>query len=159
MEEYLSHVWRPDCEFVDGKSVERNGFDYNHSRLVTILICKSAEVLMLPSLRMRVASTRVRVPDVCIIRRGGPPEQVVTHPPLAVIEILSEEDRFSATMEKLEDYQRFGIENIWIVDPELRLAYRYTAAGLEGVRDGELTVPGTPIRVVLSEMFAELDRV
>jgi hypothetical protein len=26
------------------------------------------------------------------------------------------------------------------------------------VHSGELTVPGTPIRVVLSELFAELDR-
>jgi hypothetical protein len=29
---------------------------------------------------------------------------------------------------------------------------------LEEVETGELTVPETPIRVVLSEMFAELDR-
>jgi Uma2 family endonuclease len=93
-----------------------------------------------------------------VIKRSGPPEQVLSHPPLAVIEILSGEDRFSATMEKLGDYLRFGIENIWIIDPEPRLAYRYTSAGLEDVHSGELTVPETPIRVVLSELFAELDR-
>jgi Uma2 family endonuclease len=60
--------------------------------------------------------------------------------------------------EKAAQYRRFGIENIWIVDPEPRLAYRYTSAGLEEVRTGELAVPETPIRVVLGEMFAELDR-
>jgi Uma2 family endonuclease len=61
-------------------------------------------------------------------------------------------------MEKLDDYQLFGIDNIWMIDPETRMAYRYTSAGLEEVRIGELTVPGTPIRVVLSEMYADLVR-
>ena len=46
----------------------------------------------------------------------------------------------------------------WIIDPESRVAYRYTSAGLEEVRTGELSVPETPIRVVMSELFAELDR-
>ena len=164
LEEYLSTVWRPDCEFVDGRSEERNGFDFNHSRTVTTLIVTLADkhepwrVMALPSLRMRVAPTRVRVPDLCVIERESPREQVLTHPPLAVIEVLSEDDRLSLTMEKLADYLRFGVGNIWIVDPESRIAYRYTSAGLEKVQTGELAVSGTPIRVVLSEMFAELDR-
>lgn len=45
-----------------------------------------------------------------------------------------------------------------IADPEPRTAFRATEAGLEEVRTGELVVLGTPIRVVLNEMFAELDR-
>jgi Uma2 family endonuclease len=61
-------------------------------------------------------------------------------------------------MRKLGDYPRFGIQNIWVIDPEPRQAYRYTAVGLEEVQTGELAVPETPIRVVLSELFAELDR-
>jgi Uma2 family endonuclease len=60
--------------------------------------------------------------------------------------------------EKASEYRGFGIENIWVIDPEPRLAYRYTSAGFEEVQVGELTVPETPIRVVLSELFAELDR-
>lgn len=149
---------------MDGRTEERNVGTYNHSRTVTWLICSVPDrrepggFIALPSLRMRVSPTRVRVPDVCVIRRGGPKEQVLTHPPLAVIEVLDEEDRFSAMMEKLADFDQFGVENIWIVDPEPRIAYRYTLTGLEEVRDGQLVVPETPIRVVLSEMFAELDR-
>ena len=38
--------------------------------------------------------------------------------------------------------------DIWIIDPEPRIAYRYAEAALEEVLTGELTVPGTPIRVV-----------
>jgi Uma2 family endonuclease len=57
---------------------------------------------------------------------------------------------------KSAEYRQFGIENIWIIDPERRMAWRYTGTGLEEVRTGKLDVPETPIQIVLSEMFAEL---
>jgi Uma2 family endonuclease len=82
----------------------------------------------------------------------------VTQPPLIAIEILSPEDSLHAMQEKAAEYCTFGIGNIWIIDPELRIALRYTGLALEEVQTGELTVPGTSIRVDLAEMFAELDR-
>jgi Uma2 family endonuclease len=75
-----------------------------------------------------------------------------------IIEILSPEDRLSRMTERTDEYLDFGIEHIWIVDPKRRLAYRVTRAGLELAPTGEITVPGTPIHIVLSELFAELDR-
>ena len=164
LEEYLSSSFRPDCDFVDGRSEERNAGRFDHSRMVTVLIGLLSgrqepwQLLALPSLRMRVSPTRVRVPDLCVIGRDSPKEQILTYPPMAVIEVLDEDDRFSTTLEKLADYLRFGIQNIWTVDPEARLAHRYTSPGLEEVRTGELAVPGTPVRVIMSELFAELDR-
>jgi Uma2 family endonuclease len=67
------------------------------------------------------------------------------------------EDSLRAIQEKAAEYRLFGIENIWIIDPESRLACIASEAGLEQVRSGELAVPGTPIRISLSELFAELD--
>ncbi len=84
-------------------------------------------------------------------------ERYITEPPLIAIEILFSEDSLRAMQEKAAEYRQFGIEHIWIIDPEPRLAYRYTGTNLEEVRGGELTVPSTPIRVALSETFAELD--
>jgi Uma2 family endonuclease len=162
LEEYLSSSYRPDCDFVDGRSEERNIGSFDHSIMVRSLICMLTDrqepwrFLALPSLRMRIALKLVRVPDVCLIERTSPREQVLNHPPLAVIEVLDELDRFSATMRKFDDYLRFGIQNIWVIDPEPRIAYRYTAVGLEEVQTGELVVPETPIRVVLNDLFAEL---
>jgi Uma2 family endonuclease len=98
------------------------------------------------------------VPDLSVLRADAPREQIITHPPLIVIEILSPEDRLSRFQDRIEDYLVFGVENIWIIDPERRTAYTATASGLHPVRTNELTVPETPIRVVLSELFAELDR-
>ena len=59
---------------------------------------------------------------------------------------------------KIDDYVDFGIEHIWILDPEGRRAWFADRFGLHLVESGELSVPGTPIRVVLSELFAELDQ-
>jgi Uma2 family endonuclease len=164
LEEYLNSSFSPDCDFVDGRSEERNVGVFNHSALVGAIMVAmhlkrhewNAQVL--PSLRMRVSPTRVRVPDLCLISHDAPKENILTHPPLVVIEVLDEKDRFCATMEKQADFERFGVQRIWIIDPERRAAYKYESGGLGRVVNGELTLPGTPIRVMLSEMFAELDR-
>jgi Uma2 family endonuclease len=162
--EYLSTSWSPDREFVDGRIEERNLGEKEHSiiqRYLTVLFAlKRAEwgVEVFPELRTQIAAQNFRVPDVLVVRAGESFERYLTHPPLIAIEILSPEDRLSAFQEKAVQYRRFGIENIWIIDPEPRIAYRYTSGGLEEVHTGELSVPETPIRVVLSELFAELDR-
>jgi hypothetical protein len=58
----------------------------------------------------------------------------------------------------VDEYVAFQVENIWILDPQKRIAWRADSAGLHQVTEDALTVPGTPIRVVLSELFAELDQ-
>jgi Uma2 family endonuclease len=162
--EYLRTSWSPDREFVDGRIEERNLGEKDHSiiqRYLTVLFAiKRAEwgVEVFPELRTQTAATRFRVPDVLVVRTGESFERYVTQPPLIAIEILSPEDTLRRMQEKAAEYRLFGIENIWIIDPEPRIAYRYAEAALEEVQTGELSVPATPIRVVLSEMFAELDR-
>jgi Uma2 family endonuclease len=162
--EYLATSWSPDREFVDGRIEERNLGEKEHSiiqRYLTVLFAlKRAEwgVEVFPELRTQIAARNFRVPDVLVMRSGESFERYVTRPPLVAIEILSPEDRLSAFQEKAAQYFSFGIENIWVINPETRIAYRYTSAGLEQIHTGELTVPETPIRVVLSELFAELNR-
>jgi hypothetical protein len=46
-----------------------------------------------------------------------------------------------------------------VIDPNARVGYRGTANGLELARSGELSIPETPIRIVLADLFAELDKV
>jgi len=162
--EYLATSWSPDREFVDGRVEERNLGEKDHSiiqRYLTFLfMLKRAEwgVEVFPELRTQIAARNFRVPDVLVVRSGESFDRYLKHPPLIAIEILSPEDTLPRMQTKFAQYLGFGIQNIWIVDPGPRLAYRYTAVGLEEVRSGELSVPGTPIRVVLSELFAELDR-
>jgi Uma2 family endonuclease len=93
---------------------------------------------------------------VLVTRREDKFERYVTRAPLIAIEILSPEDRLAAMQVKAGEYREFGVENVWIIDPERRVAYRYTGTSLEEAP--ELAVPGTPIQVDLDELFAELDR-
>lgn len=162
--EYLRTSWSPDREFVDGRIEERNLGEKEHSiiqRYLTFLfMLKRAEwrAEVFPELRTQTQSKRFRVPDVLVMRAGDAFERYVTRPPLIAIEILSPEDTLRGIQEKAGEYRTFGVEHIWIIDPAPRIAYQYTGSALEEILTGELTVPGTPIRVVLSEMFAELDR-
>jgi len=162
--EYLRTSWSPDREYVDGRIEERNLGEKEHSivqRYLTVLFAiKRAEwgVEVFPELRTQTKATNFRVPDVLVMRAGEKFERYVTQPPLIAIEILSPEDTMNAMRAKAAEYLQFGVGNIWIVDPEPRIAFRYIDRRLEEINTGELIVPGTPIRVVLSEMFAELDR-
>lgn len=162
--EYLHTSWSPDREFVDGRIEERNLGEKEHSiiqgYLTFLFMLKRAEwaVEVFPELRTQTQSRRFRVPDVLVTRADDKFERYITRPPLIAIEILSPEDTLTAMREKAAEYRSFGIEHIWIIDPEPRMAYRYAESALEEVSSGELTVPGTAIRVALSEMFAELDR-
>jgi Uma2 family endonuclease len=149
---------------VDGRIEERNLGEHDHGLLQALLSAlftnnrTAWNVRTVTEVRTQVKSARYRVPDVSILRAGAPREPIVTHPQLVAIEILSPEDRLNRLQEKIDDYVEFGIENIWVIDPETRRAWTADHAGLHPVQNGELAVPGTPIRVVLSEMFAELDR-
>lgn len=165
MREYLRTSWSPDREFVDGRIEERNLGEKEHSiiqgYLTFLFMLKRAEwgIEVFPELRTQTQATRFRVPDVLVVPTGQKFDQYVTQPPLIAIEILSPEDRLGAMQAKAAEYRRFGIENIWIIDPEPRIVYSYSGTALDEVHGGELTVSGTSIRVSLAEMFAELDRV
>jgi len=162
--EYLATSYRPDCDYVDGRIEERNVGEYEHGFLQALLAQlflnngRAWGVRAVTDVRVQVRPTSFRVPDVLVLRLGAPRERVLTHPPLLVIEILSPEDRLSRFQDRIDDYLDFGIEHIWIVDPERRTAQRATRSGMITAENGELTVPETPIRVVLSQLFAELDQ-
>jgi Uma2 family endonuclease len=73
-------------------------------------------------------------------------------------EIVAPEDSFSEMLERVDDYFRMGVQAVWVVDPRRRRAFAAGSGGyLYPVRD-ELTVEGTPVRVPVDEIFAELDQ-
>jgi Uma2 family endonuclease len=164
VEDYLSTVYEHDCEYVDGVIEERDFGEFEHSFLQlflgSIFVAHRAEwsIVAVSEQRIQVKPNSFRVPDLTVLRAGAPRERILTHPPLLVIEIQSPEDTLRRTAAKAAEYLAFGIEHVWVIDPAARVAYRGTAEGLELVRTGELTIPESPIRIVLSDLFAELDR-
>jgi Uma2 family endonuclease len=159
IETYLRTSYHPDCDYVDGEIEERNFGECDHASIQAALIAyffpKRAgwKVHVLPEQRVRVAEKRVRIPDVCLISRDLPVEQVITRPPLVVIEVLSPEDRVRRYNERLEDYRAMGVANIWVIDPETKEGFDWVAGWQERTR---FEVAGTPIYLDLGELFAQL---
>jgi Uma2 family endonuclease len=163
VEEYLSTSYRPDCDYVDGEIRERNLGEFEHANLQTGLSAwfrtrqLALNIRVLVEQRVRVSARRYRIPDVCVIYRSQPIEPVFTQPPLICIEILSKDDSLRSVRERVDDYLNFGVPNVWILDPGLRKAYVCTPTGFQEPENGVLEATGTPIRVPLAEVFAELD--
>jgi Uma2 family endonuclease len=121
--------------------------------------CGNCGVYALPEQRVQTQKTHFRVPDLVILRKGPIREPILTHPPLLAIEVQSPDQSLRYTEAKAQEYLAFGIQHVWVIDPYSRTAWRGAANGLELVRNGELSIAGTLIRVVLDELLAELDRV
>jgi Uma2 family endonuclease len=165
LEEYLSTSYEPDCEYDDGVVVERNLGEFEHAFLQTILATiftnnmEEWGVFGLTEQRVQIAARRFLVPDLCVLRLGSPTEDILTLPPLIAIEILSPEDTIRRAAKKAADYLQFGIEHVWVIDPQARVAYRGTATTLERIPSGELAVTGTSILIRVAELFEKLDRI
>jgi Uma2 family endonuclease len=93
-----------------------------------------------------------------LLRRDAPDEQIITHPPLVCIEILSPEDRFGRIEERIADYLNLGVREVWVIDPVVVQGYRCKGANpRDWQQTNQLTVEGTPIKVDLAEIVADLD--
>jgi Uma2 family endonuclease len=131
VEVYLRSSYEPDAEYVDGEIEERPAGENDHSAWQEAICfwfrqhAQEWNVRVRPELRIQTGPTRFRVPDVTVLDRAQPLEQIVTRPPLAVFEILSPEDRMQRLLRKLEDYRIMGIPEIWVIDPQEAIYYRY----------------------------------
>jgi Uma2 family endonuclease len=138
VEEYLDLVFndRPEPDYVDGEVVERALPTPVHSQIQGLLIVLFAPLMirfrlvLLPELRMRVEPRRFRVVDLAVYRESRPEGRYATTPAYVAIEIVSPDDRHSELTERLEDYRRWGVPHVWLVDPQLKRVYEYTEAGL-----------------------------
>jgi Uma2 family endonuclease len=162
-QEYLDTSYDPDCELVDGHLLERNVGERPHSILQGELIFffgtrrKQLGVRAFPEQRVWVAPRRYRIPDVCVYREPAPRDPVFSTPPFIAIEILSPRDRMSRMRVKIDDYLRFGVQYVWIIDPETHRADVYTASGFYEAKELILRTEDPRIELPLGEMFQALD--
>jgi Uma2 family endonuclease len=71
---------------------------------------------------MKLRTGLYLIPDAAVFYPDEPP-LVPENPPLIAIEILSQDDRLGAAREKLEEYRRWGVAHVWLVDPHSRRLY------------------------------------
>src|ERR1051325_9152915 len=132
VEEYLATSYDPDCDYVDGVIEERNVGEIDHADVQSEVVHvfrshrKTWGVWAATETRVQVSPTRFRVPDVCAVLGGKPAGRIVRTPPFICIEVLSPDDRMSRVREKLNDYLRFGVPYVFLMDPETRQAHRWT---------------------------------
>ncbi|MDP9051118.1 MAG: Uma2 family endonuclease [Acidobacteriota bacterium] len=161
--QYLSNNYSPDCDYVDGEVQERNLGEQDHSDLQTriaVLLSGSQNLSFIrvnTELRVQTGETRFRVPDICVRKKTAPSEQIVKHPPLLCIEILSPEDTLTRTRQKVRDYLDMGVREVWVVDPISRGIMVFSGATMVEHTAGELSVPETPVILALVDIFKVLD--
>jgi Uma2 family endonuclease len=158
VEVYLKSVYRPDCDYVDGQVLERNLGEREHSYTQGNLVGyfharrKQWGIEVYPEQRVRVKPARFRVPGVCVVL-GGTKEKVFTSPPFLCIEILSPEDRMPRIWERLNDYFEMGVQNVWVINPETRLAEIATPDGRLFPAADALRTKNPVLEVPLAEIF------
>ena len=133
VEEYENTSYDPDLEFVDGVLVERQMGDWLHSlvqsNVLYALRRKYPQLKVVAELRSKVTSTRYRLPDVCVLLTA-PKTRYLSEAAYLVVEVLSEADVMSVVVEKLKEYAKNGVPNIWVIDPRLRLVWIYQPPNL-----------------------------
>ncbi len=153
---YLRTAYEPDAEYIDGEVEERPKGEDSHSAWQAAIqrwffrYENEWDIVVCPELRVQTSPTHFRVPDVTILDATFPRERVVTHPPAAVLEILSPEDTHQRLMRKLREYERMGIAAIWVIDPDTGFFERFESGQL--VRRSEFNLPARGIEFSVSEI-------
>jgi Uma2 family endonuclease len=161
LETYLTTSYEPDVDYVDGVLEDRNEGEYDHNLVQRAIMIwfsqheKEWRIRSIQEQRTRVASTRVRIPDVSVFSRDVPIEQVFTHPQLIAIEVLSPEDSHARIEARMSNFRSFGVPNLWVVDPETRVGWDCSDG--DWVRKDRFEVANSPIYLSLPELIAKID--
>jgi Uma2 family endonuclease len=161
VEEYLRTTYRPDCDYVDGEVLERNVGEKDHSKLQREFVYffrerqDSWKTFVFPEQRIQVASTRFRIPDVCVYLGAEPESQIFHEPPFICIEIMSPADTIERMQAKIDDYLNFGVRYVWVINPRTRRAWVYTKEGIVEAKDGVLRTENPELAVPLTAVFRD----
>ncbi len=147
----------PEPDFIDGEVVDRSIPSNSHSDTAQRLgdlfyeAQREGRLFRRPEIRIQVAPRRYRVVDLAIYS-GAPPHGEIPHEvPFVTIEVVSPDDRYDEVMKKLLDYQRMGVPNIWLADPQLRRLYIYRDESL--ISQPALELPDYSISVSVAGLF------
>jgi Uma2 family endonuclease len=145
VQEYLRMSFDgPDREYVDGEIIERHLGSTPHSkaqrRLNRFLESLSDRHSLHPlsDIRVKISGSRYRVPDIAVFFGGEPVENIPSTPPFIVIEVVSEDDRYTEIRKKLAEFHAWGVKHIWLADPWTQTLSVYDGAGLHEVPRFEL---------------------
>ncbi|MDZ4847934.1 MAG: Uma2 family endonuclease [Pirellulaceae bacterium] len=163
------------CELVDGTLVDK-AMGWQESLIAAFLIeilgafsrRHNLGVVTGPDGFVRILGSLVRGPDVAFIswerlpNRRMPEVSVPECVPDLAIEVISLGNTLAEMSRKRREYFHAGVRIVWMVDPRERTVAVYTSITNYVVLDdskqlcGGDVLPG--LEIILSEVFAELDR-
>ncbi len=162
VEKYLRTMYHPDRDYVDGHLEVRNVGNWEHSDWQSALLvflrthARDWGIYAVAECRLQVRIDNFRIPDVMVVSREHKPEPIIREAPVLCIEVLSPRDTVKRIMYRVEDYIAMGVKAVWVLDPKRSDVLVVTARESRYVNTRVLTVEGTPIRVDLDEIAADL---
>jgi Uma2 family endonuclease len=144
---------KPYYEFWFGEAVQKSASTWIHASLQRILmnLLSDAGYKAGSELELRIDPEFHPIPDVVATKR--PIE--IPYPTKAVevvVEILSDDDSRSRLIKKCQYYQDWGFEQIYVVDPNLRVVFRWANNTLEETA----TVVGLPAARIWAALEAAI---
>jgi len=110
----------------------------------------------LPEIRIRINSSRYRIPNIGVWLPGDVGGRIPTVPPFLAIEILSPDDRMTRMKLKIEEYFSIGVSWIWVIDPEERMTICYSQGNPAGSLCEVLRTEDAAIEIPLEKVLAPL---
>ncbi len=160
VEEYLRTSYRPDRELVDGELKEKPMPTDLHGIVQSMISVwfgthmKEWSVAPASEVRTKVQPERFRLPDISLMRFPRRFTKTQNEPPLVAIEILSDDDRFSDLANRAGDLRSMGVEHIWLIDPDRRLASVWDGRTWQPA--AALAVSGTEVHLDLTWLWAQI---
>jgi Uma2 family endonuclease len=162
VEEYLGLVFddRPESDYVHGEVVERSLPTVIHSQFQALMgillepLSRKIRLTMMSGLRMQLEPRLFRVVDFAIYLGARPEGRYATTPPFVAVEVVSEDDRYTELTQRLEDYRRWGVTHVWLVDPQRKRLWEYTEAGL--LQHASLKLPEFDFEISSEELFKDV---
>ncbi len=122
---------KPYYEFWDGEAVRKPMPTWLHVQVQRILQILLVELGYRSGaeLELRLDPNYGPIPDVVGLE-APPAGPYPTKPFEVVIEVLSPDDQFSRILRKCRLYEKWGIQQIVVIDPEERLVWRFESGAL-----------------------------
>jgi Uma2 family endonuclease len=117
---------KPYYEYWDGEAVQKSMPTWLHGLVQGILqsLLRGIGYASGSEVTLHLDSAYEPVPDVIATTRP-PTGRYPTEPFDVVIEILSPDDPFSRVLRKCRLYEKWGIRQIVVIDPEERIVWRF----------------------------------
>jgi Uma2 family endonuclease len=148
----------PEPDYVDGELKERHVGSSPHSEVTERLLDlfrslkQSHSLFRYPEMTLRTAPARYRVADIAVYGRRLK-EKYPADPALFVIEVVSEDDRWTDIQEKLAEHHRWGAAHVWLVDPWTRQVHVCDSGGVRPVE--ALEAPEFGVRLTGADIFVD----